>query len=274
MPPNEGLPERDLQKDDRLTLEEAGAKPYDWASNNSDLNKDPRPYDQVTNTGGDKTNRATDIDNNKTSELYDQANETVPVKKKPSKKKSKKKVLAGLALTGAVLAGAQAYDDTTNNQVDPVEQTEVTEATAKHIESVVQPGDNLQVLAQKSFEFNTNAVTVRTSPQMIEASESTQSAQSNEAVTPWIGKGHTITVLHALVSEDLSNPANGNWYGFMDTEDGIIYWINAKELANTNVEVNTGKSLQQVNVQDTTTAGIIGIDKAGNEMTVGTAITV
>ncbi len=49
MPPTEGPPSR--SDDERLTLAEAGAKPYDWNKDDPALT-DHKPYDQATNTGG------------------------------------------------------------------------------------------------------------------------------------------------------------------------------------------------------------------------------
>ncbi len=51
MPPTEGPPSREVDNDERLTLAEAGAKPYDWAKVDPDIS-DEKPYDQATNTGG------------------------------------------------------------------------------------------------------------------------------------------------------------------------------------------------------------------------------
>lgn len=51
MPPTEGPPDRNVDNEERLTLAEAGAKPYDWAKVDPDLT-DEKPYDQATNTGG------------------------------------------------------------------------------------------------------------------------------------------------------------------------------------------------------------------------------
>lgn len=64
MPPTEGPPSREVDNDERLTLAEAGAKPYDWAKVDPDLT-DEKPYDQATNTGGKPVSTVEESDKKK-----------------------------------------------------------------------------------------------------------------------------------------------------------------------------------------------------------------
>lgn len=222
MPPTEGPPSRDSDSEERLTLAEAGAKPYDWAK------------------------------------------EAVEEKKR---KPSVRRLLGGLVASAAVLVGAQLHATNTNSEIDPMEQSNETAGSPTPLETEFESGDNVTVLTQPQFQFNTNDVSVRTSPARIETSEN---EGDNEADTSIWGKGQNITVLHAVVREDERNPANGNWYGFIDA-DGKTYWVNAGALEEAGVEISP--ATQDVTVESSTNRGIIAHNESGDEATIATAVT-
>lgn len=194
---------------------------------------------------------------------YDWAKEPVTEKKH---KPSVKRLLGGLVASAAVLLGAQLHATNTNSEIDPMEQSSETADSPTPLETEFESGDNVTVLTQPQFQFNTNDVSVRTSPARIETSES---EQDNEADTSIWGKGQNITVLHAVVREDERNPANGNWYGFIDA-DGKTYWVNANALEEAGVEVSP--ATQDVTVESSTNRGIIAHNESGDEATIATAV--
>lgn len=196
---------------------------------------------------------------------YDWAKEG-PADKPAKAKVSKKRLAAGLLTSTAVLLGAQLHASNTNSEVDPIEQTANSAEAPKPLESEYKRGDVVTVLAQESFQFNTNDVNVRTSPARIETSEN---EEDNEADTSVQGKGQNITVLHAAVLEDERNPDNGDWYGFIDA-DGKTYWVNSGALEAAGVEVNP--ATQTVTVEASTTNGVIARNEAGDEATIATAV--
>jgi hypothetical protein len=240
MPLTEGPPVRD-DKEDRLTLEDVGAR---------DIGVHPAyraKQDEVLKNLDKKDKRS-------------------------NRKRSKMSPLQVVGAAGTAVVGliglAQWHASATNSEIDPVQVSEANEQaeTPQHVESDLKPGDVVNVLAETYFQFNTSDINVRTSPEAVDASES---EDDNLADVPEFGADQTITVLHALVVQDLRNPSNGNWYGFMDS-DGKMFYINSLALSETGVTIN--EATQQVTIKDTTVNGAEAIDANGLEAIVATAV--
>ena len=237
MPPTEGPPVRD--DDERLTLKDVGVK---------DIGVHPKYRAEQ-----DKVMKDLDKKDKKSTHRLS-----------PGKRAA---VAATTSL--AALGGAKAIDSSaTNSEIDPVETVQTSEQNIppQHVESDIKAGDSVNVLTEANFQFNTNDVNVRTSPEVVDASDT---EDDNLADVPWLGEGQTIIVAHALVQEDLRNPSNGNWYGFMDG-DGKLYWVNTTALAEAGVQINP--AYQEVTIQDTTTNGVIAQDGNGLETVVATVV--
>ena len=238
MPPTEGPPVRD-DKEDRLTLEDVGAK---------DIGVHP-----AYRAKQDKVMKSLDKKSSNPAHRLSTG----------------KKVGVAAVATLATLTGVKAVESSaTNSEIDQVETVQASEQNEppQHIESDIKPGDVVNVLTEPNFQFNTNDVNVRTSPEAVDASDT---EDDNLADVPWLGAGQTIVVAHALVQEDLRNVSNGNWYGFMDG-DGKVYWVNSNALAEAGVQINP--AYQEVTIQDTTSNGVIAQDSNGLETVVATVV--
>lgn len=178
-----------------------------------------------------------------------------------SPKKLRAIVVGVLALIGSIGVARAGR----GGEIDPVNpdrpDTEIIEAEG------IKPGQPLEIL-NDTVRVDTDKINVRTSPRVPDITIE----QDNKASTPF--RGQTLYIENPMVVGDESNPANGQWLGFVDV-DGDSYYINASQEEVVSAQTKEPIDLRNtstVTVDKTTNAGISALDKDNNTILVATAI--